>query len=64
MSSKPSHGQDFRVQCGADVLTGRVREADGRVNQAQQELDNAAWYEKPFKVSRTSMIYHGSKILT
>lgn len=46
------------------MLTGRVREADERVNQANRELGNAAWYEAPFKVSRTRMIYPGSKILT
>ncbi len=32
--------------------------------QAQQELDNAAWYETPFKVSRASMLHRESWILT
>jgi len=47
------------MQCKADRLTGRVHEAEERVSQAKRELDDAAWYNKAFKVNRNRMIYPG-----
>jgi hypothetical protein len=44
------------VQRKAGMLTGRVHEAEERINQAKRELDDAAWYEK---ASKTCMIYPG-----